>query len=228
MEIDFQYYEINAPSVIYMHPDQVHRNIAFDDVTVTAWALSNENLNPEYLKLLEDIAPAPPMSLNPETFMLLAEGADFCLKFEKRAKDQLHPFLLKDQVNALTGLVISLYCEQRSTADPLSRAEVVTKAFREALALHYKLLKRPADYAEKLNLSTPYLNECVKDITGRAVSYHIQQRVVLEAKRLLHHSGLSLKEIGAALGYDDYAYFSRLFTKVSGSTPLAFRNKNLD
>jgi len=66
----------------------------------------------------------------------------------------------------------------------------------------------------------------VKSVTGQPVSWHIQQRVILEAKRLLYHSGRSLKEIAATLGYDDYPYFSRLFTKVAGMSPLTFRHKN--
>ena len=228
LEIDFQQYVIRAPSAIYMHPDQVHRILAFKNVTVCAWGAHNESLNPEYVKLLEEITPAVPMPLNPETFALLAEATSLCIKFAKRDRDKLYHALLKDQVNALVALVIAPYDEQRTPADKLSRAEIVTKTFRETLALHFTRFKRPADYAQKLNLSTPYLNECVKNITGFSVSYHIQQRVVLEAKRLLRHSDQSLKEIAATLGYDDYAYFSRLFTKVSGMAPVTFRNKNLD
>jgi len=228
MEIDFQQYEIHSPAVIYMHPDQVHRIIAFENVTVSAWATNNENLNREYLKLLEDITPAAPMALNHEAYALFTEAASLCIKFAQRRKDQLYHSLLKDQVNVLAGLVISSYLEIGTPADKLSRAEVVTKTFREALALHFKQLKRPAEYAEKLSLSIPYLNECVRNTTGHSVSHHIQQRIILEAKRLLFHSDLSLKEIAATLGYDDYTYFSRLFTKVSGMAPLSFRNKNLD
>jgi AraC-like DNA-binding protein len=88
--------------------------------------------------------------------------------------------------------------------------------------------KSPSDYARALHISTPYLNECVRDVTGFPVSYHIQQRVILEAKRLLYHSNKTVKEIAAELGYDDHAYFSRVFTKITGMTALAFRNKNLD
>lgn len=83
-------------------------------------------------------------------------------------------------------------------------------------------------YAKSLNISTPYLNECVKTATGNSVSYHIQQRVILEAKRLLYHSNKSIKEIAGELGYDDYSYFIRLFVKITGMTPLAFRTKNFD
>ena len=227
LEIDFQKYKINAPSVVYVHPDQVHRTIALD-VTVSSWAIDNENLNPEYLELLEEIRPAKPLILNEETFSLLSEAVSLSIKFLERKNDKLYNGLLKDSCNALVALVVSMYLDQSGSTDKLSRFEIVTKAFRKTLEHNYIAAKRPTDYAQKLNISTPYLNECVKNTTGYSVSYHIQQRVILEAKRLLYHSNYSVKEIAAKLGYDDYPYFTRLFTKVTGMTALAFRNKNLD
>ncbi|SFC21780.1 helix-turn-helix domain-containing protein [Spirosoma endophyticum] len=228
LEIDFQTYEIEAPSVIYIHPDQVHSTVIVNDVTVSSWAIDNEKLNPEYLKLLEEITPAKPLALDKETFSLFAETVSLCLKFGERKNDKLYYSLLKDSCNALIALVVSQYLAQSKSADKLSRFEVVTKAFREKLERNYGTIKKPAQYAQTLNISTPYLNECVKNTTGYSVSHHIQERIVLEAKRLLYYSKKSVKEIATELGYDDYPYFSRLFAKVTGMTALAFRNKNLD
>lgn len=118
--------------------------------------------------------------------------------------------------------------ETSKQADTLSRFDLVAKTFKLALEKNFITAKRPADYAQKLNISVHYLNECVKNTTGLPVSYHIQQRVILEAKRLLFHSNKSVKEIAAELGYEDYAYFSRLFNKATGMTALTFRNKNHD
>jgi len=228
IEIDFQSYSIEAPSVIYMHPDQVHRTSSFKNVTVSSWAINNENLNAEYLNLLEDITPAKPLQLDRETFTVFSEAVALCLKFSERKSDNLYHSLLKDSCNALVALVISQYLETDIPTDKLSRFEIVTRAFRKSLEHNFSTTKQPAAYAEKLNISTAYLNECVKNTTGFSVSYHIQQRIILEAKRLLYHSETSVKEIATQLGYDDYPYFSRLFTKVAGMTALAFRNKNHD
>jgi AraC family transcriptional activator of pobA len=228
IEIDFQKYTIVAPSVIYVHPDQVHRTLTFKAVTISACSLTNENLHPEYLKLLESITPAQPITLSEATFTTIAETVTLCLRLSERKNDKLYHSFLKDGCNALVALMVSIYLEQTKPADTFSRFETVNKAFKEILERNYTRLKRPAAYARELNLSTPYLNECVKSATGHSVSHHIQQRVILEAKRLLVHSGRSVKEIAAALGYDDYPYFSRLFTKVTGITALTFRNKNLD
>ena len=226
VEIDFQKYTIRPSSIIYMHPDRVHRILSLQDVTISSWAIGDENLNPEYLTLLKDISAAKPLVLSKETFSIISEAVALCLRFTQRKTDKLYHSLLKDSCNALVALAVSQYLALAKPVDKASRPEAITKVFRELLERNYTRLKRPAAYAEKLNISTPYLNECVKGTTGFSVSYHLQQRVILEAKRLLYHSGSSVKEIAAALGYDDYPYFSRLFTKLTGVTALTFRNKN--
>ncbi|UOE50874.1 helix-turn-helix transcriptional regulator [Mucilaginibacter sp. SMC90] len=227
MEIDFHQYDIESPSFIYLHPDQVHRIIGFDHVTVYAWALDNAHLNTDFVKLLEEISPASPLKLNIEQFNILSETADLLMKFWQRKNVPLFYSLLKEQGNALVGLSISLYQENIGEPDALTRQEQITRSFRQQLGINYTTKKRPSDYAELLNISVPYLNECVKHATGQPVSWHIQQRLILEAKRQLYHSDLSLKEIAAMLGYDEYPYFSRLFTKIVGTSPASFRPKNL-
>ncbi len=228
IEIDFQKYTITAPSVMYVHPDQVHRTIASGDLVVSSWAIVNENLNPEYLELLEGITPAKPLALKEETFAIIYDAVSLFMKFFERKNDKLYHALLKDSCNALVALVASQYLSLTKQDDKISRFEIITKAFKQTLERNYISLKSPSAYAEKLNISTPYLNECVKNTTGYSVSHHLQQRVILEAKRLLYHSDKTVKEIAAELGYEDYPYFSRLFTKVTGMSALAFRNKNHD
>ncbi len=229
IEIDFQKYKIKPSSVIYIHPNQVHRMVgAVVNVTASSWAINNENLNPEYLKLLEDLTPAKPLSLKKETFSIVSEAVSLCIKLSERKHEKLYRSLLKDSCNTLVALIASQYLAQSKSTDTLSRFEIITKAFKAILERNFTTAKKPAEYAQSLNISTPYLNECVNNATGHSVSYHIQQRIILEAKRLLYHSDRSVKEIAGELGYEDYPYFSRLFAKVTGMTPLTFRNKNLD
>lgn len=228
IEIDFQEYTIKPSSVVFIHQNQVHRTLSFNNASASIWTISNENLNPEYLKLLEEITPAKPLRLNQESFAILTEAISFCLKLAERKNEKLYYPLIKGSCNTLIGLVISQYLVQSKPFDKLSRYGIVSKAFKALLEQNFVSAKRPTEYAKQLNISSPYLNECVKNTTGLSVSHHIQQRVVLEAKRLLYHSNMSVKEIATELGYDDYPYFSRLFTKISGMTALAFRNKNHD
>lgn len=228
IEIDFKKYTLKPSTAIFIYQNQVHRTLEFKNATVNIWAIGNEKLNPEYLKLLEEITPAKPLQLNKEAFTVISEMVDLCMKIYNLKNERLYHSLLNGSCNTLIGLVASQYLIQSKSIDKLSRFEVITKAFKAVLERNFTTAKRPSEYAQQLNISTTYLNECIKNTTGYSVSHHIQQRIVLEAKRMLYHSDKSVKEIATELGYDDYPYFSRLFTKVTGMTALAFRNKNLD
>lgn len=78
-------------------------------------------------------------------------------------------------------------------------------------------------YAGELAISAGHLNELVKKRLGKSASDVIQERLLLEAKRLLLHADLSVKEISHHLCVEDPAYFNRLFKKATGSTPLEYR-----
>jgi AraC-like DNA-binding protein len=191
-------------------------------------AISSEAIYADYLNLLEQtIAPAKGLAINSDMISVFNQTLSLCLTIFERNNNKFYPSLLKNYCNAFVGLIISQYLEQLIPLGSLSRFEIVTKEFKQFLERGFALLKRPSDYASALHISTPYLNECVRKATGFSVSYHIQQRIILEAKRLLYHSHQSVKEIAIQLGYQDYAYFSRLFTKIARMTPIAFRNKNL-
>lgn len=228
LEIDFQKYKVKAGSIVFIHPTQVHRVIGFETATFSSWALSSEQLNPEYLSLLDDFTSVKPLALNKEIYPLLSDAVVLSIKLFKRKNQKMHEAILRESCNTLVGLAISQFLEQVKPPEKLSRFESVTKNFKSILEQNFPSIKSPSEYAEKLNISTPYLNECVKRATGHSVSFHIQERIILEAKRLLYHSSKSVKEIAEALGYDDYSYFIRTFSKVVKLSPLAFRDKNLE
>lgn len=128
----------------------------------------------------------------------------------------------------MIAYLLSQFLNLAKPDETFSRFEKVTTAFRKLLEKNYIKLKRPGQYAALLHISTPYLNDCIKGSTGYSVSYLIQERIILEAKRLLYHTNKSVKEIAFELGYVDYPYFSRLFSKVTGISAITFRNKNHD
>ena len=71
-------------------------------------------------------------------------------------------------------------------------------------------------YADKLCVSPKHLTNVIKLESGYPTSYHINQRIVFEAKRIVRTSGASLKQIAYELGYEDTAAFSKLFKRVTG------------
>jgi len=81
------------------------------------------------------------------------------------------------------------------------------------------------DYANDLAVSPNYLNEVIKRVTGFTASYHIHQRIILEAKRLALNPQINMKEIAYKLGYADMAHFSKFFKVNCGITFTDFRKQ---
>ena len=82
-----------------------------------------------------------------------------------------------------------------------------------------------ADYAQQIGISHTHLNRVSRQVLGASALAVIERRVALEARRQLQFSTLSIKQIGAELGYEDPAYFTRFATRLLGMAPSAFRRK---
>lgn len=130
-------------------------------------------------------------------------------------------------VESFAGIVAEAMQEVCLQQTRCSHRQVeIVLSFRRLLAENLaSMSRRPSAYASMLNISTVYLNEVVKEVTGVSVGQYIKNEMVLQAKRLLVHTDLSVKEVSCRLGIEDPAYFSRLFTSVTGMSPTAFRNR---
>jgi AraC family transcriptional activator of pobA len=91
--------------------------------------------------------------------------------------------------------------------------------------LHYKTMKSPRDYAALMNMTEKHLNRICKATLNKTTGQLIVDRIILEARRLLVQTQLPVNRVAELLGYMDNSYFSRLFKKQSGETPLAFLAK---
>ena len=80
-------------------------------------------------------------------------------------------------------------------------------------------------YADQLQVSPSRLRHAIKKSTGRSPGQLLRKELLLEAKRLLAHSSLSVAEICFRLGFEDPSYFSRFFKRESGHSPRHFRKQ---
>jgi AraC-like DNA-binding protein len=101
------------------------------------------------------------------------------------------------------------------------------RKFSQLVELHFKNLHTVADYAKLLFVTPKNLNKKVTQFGNQSPNEIIKDRIILEAKRLLAHTTLTIKEIGYSLGYEDDAYFIRLFTKQTSISPQQFRKQYL-
>jgi AraC-like DNA-binding protein len=99
------------------------------------------------------------------------------------------------------------------------------RKFSQLVELHFKNLHTVADYANLLFVTPKNLNKKITQSGHQSPNEIIKSRIILEAKRLLAHTVLTIRQIGYSLGYEDDAYFIRLFTKQTGLSPQQFRKQ---
>ncbi|MFD0817454.1 helix-turn-helix transcriptional regulator, partial [Micromonospora zhanjiangensis] len=107
---------------------------------------------------------------------------------------------------------------------PASYAESVTfHRLRRELERTYRRTRRAEDYAERLGCSVRTLTRACLAATGRSAKQVIDDRVALQAMRLLAATDRSVAEIGRQLGFPEPTNFGRFFQRQVGRTPGAFR-----
>lgn len=97
------------------------------------------------------------------------------------------------------------------------------RKFTRLVEEHYKSKHTVADYADFLCMAPKTITHKFNRLRLPQPNEVIKNRIILEAKRLLVHTSLTAKEIAYDLGYNDPAYFSRLFQTKTGESPSSFR-----
>jgi len=95
--------------------------------------------------------------------------------------------------------------------------------FKGLLEINYRTQKKVSIYANQISLTEKRLNIATSKVVGKSPKQIIDDRIMLEAKRILAHTNESVKEVGFALGFDEPTNFIKYFRKNNGSTPVEFR-----
>lgn len=101
------------------------------------------------------------------------------------------------------------------------------RSVQQQLDENYKQHHEVLFYANALHISSKTLGSITQKFTGKPPQELIKERLLLEAKRLLHYSSLSIKEIAHSIGFDDSSYFIRFFKKNTSTSPGDYRERSL-
>jgi AraC-like DNA-binding protein len=95
--------------------------------------------------------------------------------------------------------------------------------FRAEIDRRFASTRQVDDYATALGCSVRTLTRASLAVTGRTAKQLVDERVALEAKRLLAQSDFTVAEIGARLGFSEATNFGRFFGRTVGTSPGQFR-----
>jgi AraC family transcriptional activator of pobA len=101
------------------------------------------------------------------------------------------------------------------------------RRFEALLEEHFREHWTVGEYASALAISPTHLSRLARAETGLPASRLIETRLVREARRALAYTNMTVSQIAYELGFDDPAYFTRVFTRAAGRSPSDYR-RNLD
>lgn len=229
--IDFELYDVQQQSIHFICPGQVHalnRNQDTDGYllifTKDFMAVNGGNLAvlhdfPAFNKTAPAVwkpsAPDFKGILNLVTFM----------EQEVKSIHSHQEALLAAYIQALLIKCKALIVASGNHYRHSENAQELLQRFNHLLEMHFLKFHKVNEYADLLGLTPNHLSDSLKKISGKTAGELIQQRIILEAKRLLLHSAAATKEIAYQLGFHDPSYFSRFFKTNTGSSPERFRKE---
>lgn len=128
--------------------------------------------------------------------------------------NMLHVFLLKAEREMDTQGFVKL--------EPSANLDCLV-LFKDLLEQNFSTNKSVQKYASQLCISEKQLYKATKTLLDKTPKQIIDERITLEAKRLLAHSSESIKKVAYNLGYDEPTNFVKYFRKHTQSTPSEFR-----
>lgn len=215
--IDFEEITISAGEAIIISPSQVHSPL-YTACKVDGWiaAIASEHFTPDEIEM------ATAYSINISPIQLTPDMADDMARlFNIISRHAGCAPIALPLVMSIKNMALFSACAANGGNN--DRYMRIALKLKELIATRLNEEKSPSAYASSLNISEGYLNEAIKAVTGKSVSNFIRNQVVLIAKRQLIYTSLSAQEIAYSLGYDDYAYFSKLFKKETGLSPTLYR-----
>lgn len=142
---------------------------------------------------------------------------------EKNSSSEFSEAILK----AYLQLILAICSKEKNTLLASAPIEIIEPQeitrFQQLLERNYSKEKSVSFYASEMSLSSGAFSKKIKKLFGKTPTQLIQDRVILEAKKLLHLTYKSVKEIAFELNFEDEFYFSRYFKKSVGLSPLHYR-----
>lgn len=221
--IDFTEYKVGRHQLHLVFPQQVH-----------AWRLKKDTVGYQLMIGREQYEAFLPSLRFTSAFyerhpvLNLDEASYTNLLYEfKTLRQELgEKEIFRELITARTtvvGLLISKAAESIFQDVNSYSANPLLARFLRLIDVHFKEERSVAFYAKELNISPNYLNIICNKALHASASSLIQNRVLIEAKRLLKASEMSVKEIVFDLGFYDHANFSKFFKAHTGMSPSAFK-----
>lgn len=170
---------------------------------------------------------APAFNPDPDLDIYLESWLKQAAWIQKHFAPNVVRTTLRKMVDILFILLAS-HIEHKSPSAslPKTRAWAIANDFITLLHRHYARHHDVAYYADRLNISADYLNVVCRENMGFSAKTRIDSQIIIGIKTLLDTTDLPIKSIAERLHYDNPSYMCRVFRRITGQSPLEFRNRH--
>lgn len=230
--VDFTDYTFSGNTVLFFTPYQNFQWKADTETDIHVLTFHGDFYCIEYHKkevacnglLFNNIYLFPHISVSDKDF------EEFLSLFRKLENETATHIEFSDAIlKAYLQLFLALCSREKKKQLTESEAEITHNeemaTIQKVIDDHFFTERSASFYASELALSSSALTKKTRQFFGKTPTQLIQDRVVLEAKKLLHLTYKPIKEIAAMLNFDDEFYFSRYFKKNVGLSPAHYREQ---
>lgn len=166
----------------------------------------------------------PVMHLTPEQQIVCRRDFEM---LELRIKDTEHRFYHEMLINAMQTAILDFYDFHARTygeSDISTQSASIMSRFLKLLEEGtYREHREVTYYANRLCVTSKYLSEVSKKVSGYPANYWINRYTILDISRLLRDKSLSFVQISDMFGFSSPAYFSRYVQQNLGMKPTDYR-----
>lgn len=227
--IDLMPYCVKAPAISITLPGQIleyeSNTSDFEAVFVLMSEQFNDSLHlPDRFSTFLSVRNNPVISLGPGQLEAIQT---YCTMIQRviRVKDNPNRMEIVKHLTIAFFYGLGYYFHKSSEIEKITKSEMLVRDFLKQVQLFHKKERRIDFYADKLQLSSKYLSQVIKNYSGKSAADWIDEYVVLEAKALLKSTNMTIQQISDELNFPSQSFFGKFFKRISGVSPKTYRDR---
>jgi AraC family transcriptional activator of pobA len=227
LDVEGEVREIGEPSIQVVPPMSVHGFRFSKDIAGYVMTLATPLID----WLQDSLADAPPSLRQAGCYPVGADKGYVDMLCERIDREYATPapgrdFVLHSLIGALASWVCRQQLQRRAELWRPERSQMHVAAFTRLVEQHYREHWPVGRYASELAITSAQLNNVSRRVLGQSALEHLHQRLLLETKRNLVYTTMTVAQISDLLGFSEVAYFSRFFRRLEGASPTQFRQRH--
>lgn len=212
-------HEVKPPQIFFLNPGQVHC-WEFTKIPKGFVCIFKEEFLDLHWESVRHLRNIPPVVISNEGNLSLADDLELLTNEFKSDSPDIE--ILKSYLNLI---LLKIKRSPHGNSEMMNTLNPIIAGYKDLVDNYYLEQKDLTFYADELKVTKRKLSDLCKKELGRPASSLINERMIMESKRLLKHTTNSISEIAYKLNFHDPSYFVKFFKSNTNLTPGDYRSQ---